>query len=195
MLTSITPLGERSKGNRFRSTATAYVVGSLVGGVALGLLGAAVGVALRAVVGPTAAAVVLGVVCLAAAAGDLAGIRPPSWHRQVDEQWLQAFRGWVYGAGFGVQLGFGLVTIVTSWSTYAVVAAVVLAPSAGWSVLVGATFGLARGLVLLSARRVRSPEALARLHGRIAAGAGAARTATVATLVVAGAVTVLGVTA
>ena len=32
----------------------------------------------------------------------------------VHEQWLTRYRGWVYGVGFGAQLGFGLVTIITS---------------------------------------------------------------------------------
>jgi hypothetical protein len=31
----------------------------------------------------------------------------PSWQRQVDERWLTTYRGWVYGAGFGFQLGAG----------------------------------------------------------------------------------------
>lgn len=195
MLTSITPLGERTKGNRWALTAAAYVVGSLLGGLALGALGGALGLLLRSGIGTTSTALALASVCVVAAVLDAAGVRPRSWRRQVDEQWLQAFRGWVYGAGFGLQLGFGLVTIVTSWSTYAVVAASVLVGSFPWSLAVGATFGLARGLVLMGARSVRAPEDLARLHGRLVERSRAARAATVATLAAAGVATALGVLA
>ena len=51
----------------------------------------------------------------------VAGLRLPTWRRQVDEAWLGRYRGWVYGAGFGVQLGLGVVTIVTSATVYATV--------------------------------------------------------------------------
>ncbi len=51
----------------------------------------------------------------------LGGLSLPSWHRQVDEAWIGRYRGWVVGVGFGAQLGFGVVTIVTSSTTYAVV--------------------------------------------------------------------------
>lgn len=195
MLTSITPLGERAKGNRWSLTAAAYVVGSLLGGAALGLLGGVVGRLIRPVVGGAASLVLLAVTCVAAAVWDLRGVRPPSWRRQVDEQWLQAFRGWVYGAGFGLQLGFGLATIVTSASTYAVVAATVLVRSVPGGVAIGATFGLARGLALLAAHDVRRPEDLSHLHRRLADGARTARTATVVALLAGGAASVvLGVT-
>ncbi len=40
MLSSISPLGERARGSRWWLTTTAYVVGSLLGGLALGLLAA-----------------------------------------------------------------------------------------------------------------------------------------------------------
>lgn len=186
MLTSITPLGERGKGNRWGTTATAYVAGSALGGAALGLLGGGLGTLVARTVSDRLALVVLAVACLVAAALDLAGRRLPSWHRQVDEQWLQAFRGWVYGAGFGTQLGFGLVTIITSASTYVVVLATVLAGSVPAGLVIGATFGLARGLVLLAAHTVQRPEDLSRFHERMARSAPLAGTVTVTTLVVAG---------
>jgi hypothetical protein len=70
----------------------------------------------------------------------------PSWRRQVDEQWLTRYRGWVYGVGFGAQLGFGLVTIITSASTYAVVLLAALTGHLGAGLLVGATFGVVRAV-------------------------------------------------
>ncbi|MFZ4516987.1 MAG: sulfite exporter TauE/SafE family protein, partial [Microthrixaceae bacterium] len=160
MLSSITPLGERGKGNRWWLTVTAYLLGSVVGGAALGLLAGTVGLAVARVLPDGATLWVLAAGCLLAAVWDLGGRRPPSWRRQVDEQWLHAFRGWVYGFGFGVQLGFGLVTIVTSAATYAAVLSMVLTGSPVAGALVGAVFGLARGLPVLAARRVVDTDSL-----------------------------------
>lgn len=172
MLSSITPLGERAKNNSWTLTAAAYVIGSAVGGAALGAVLAPFA---WLVAGWSTAIVLLtlSVVLLLAAALDTFAVPRPTLRRQVDENWLTAYRGWVYGAGFGVQLGFGLVTIITSWSMWAVVVAAVLggsrlpSPVAG-SVVVGMVFGTARGLVLLTARTADSPDGLAALHTRIA---------------------------
>jgi len=187
MLTSITPLGERGKGNRWSVTATAYVLGSLVGGALLGLLGGALGSVVARRVDGRAALVVLAVACVAAAVVDLTGRRLPSWHRQVDEQWLQAYRGWVYGAGFGLQLGFGVITIITSASTHVVVLATVLAGSVPGGVAVGATFGLVRGLAIVSVRSVDRPEQLSEFHRAMAARARAVQSLTVGGLLAGGA--------
>ena len=66
MLTSITPLGERSRDNRYAVTLTAYVLGCLLSGAAIGLLLGAVGGLL-----PVLPALVLaGIACLAAALAD-----------------------------------------------------------------------------------------------------------------------------
>lgn len=193
MLSSITPLGERGKGNRWWVTVTAYLVGSAVGGAALGLLAGSSGLVVERLLPgggalPDGAALwVLAAGCALAAVWDLAGRRPPSWHRQVDEQWLHAFRGWVYGFGFGVQLGFGLVTIVTSAATYAAVLAMVLTASPAAGALVGVVFGVARGLPILAARRVHDSDSLRRLHSRMDDRTRTARRTTVAALVTGGA--------
>lgn len=186
MLSSITPLGERAKHNSWTLTATAYVTGSAVGGAALGLVLSPLAW-LAGGVSVTTALVLLSTLLVCAAALDAVGVPRPSLPRQVDENWLTAYRGWVYGAGFGVQLGFGLVTIITSWSMWAVVAAAVLAgaglPSPALaSVAIGTTFGLARGLVLLAARNADDPERLAELHQRIARGAARTSRATTVSL-------------
>lgn len=174
MLSSITPLGERAKDNSWAVTTVAYVVGSTVGGILLGIVLSPL-THLAADLSTSTSLVVLGVALLASAALDAAGVRPPTLRRQVDENWLTAYRGWVYGAGFGVQLGFGLVTIITSWSMWATVAAAVLMGGSGTTPLlaapaVGGVFGLTRGLVLLTVRRADSPQRLAALHRRIASG-------------------------
>ena len=46
--------------------------------------------------------------------------------RQVNEDWMARYRGWAYGAGFGLQLGLGVVTIVTTASERSVDATVFL---------------------------------------------------------------------
>lgn len=180
MLSSITPLGERTKNNSWALTTTAYVAGSVLGGAALGLVLSPLA-ALAGALSPLVALSVLAIVLLASAAADRLGVTPVSLPRQVNENWLTAYRGWVYGFGFGAQLGFGLVTIITSWSTWAVIAAIVLstggaAAAAPWPVplapiVVGATFGLARGIVLLGARNAVDTDSLAALHRRIGTGA------------------------
>jgi len=161
MLSSITPLGERGRGSRWAVTATAYLLGSIVGGASLGgalgvagdlLAGAADRLAGSALApGGPVALVLAALVCLVAAASDLRlrGWSLPSWQRQVDEDWLARYRGWVYGLGYGFQLGLGVVTIVTSAATYAVFAFALLAGSWAVGLALGAVFGLVRALPVL----------------------------------------------
>src|SRR5947208_4624703 len=104
MLASIHPLGERARGQSFTVTVVAYTFGSaVVGGVMGALLGALGGRVLSGGddelrLGLLAAAAVL------AALLDRSGRPIPSWRRQVNEDWLGRYRGWVYGFGFGAQL-------------------------------------------------------------------------------------------
>src|SRR4051794_22184875 len=160
MLASITPLGERGRGASWPRAVTAYVVGSLVGGAVMGsALGAAGSLLPRVPLG------LLAVAGLLALAADLSG-RLPALHRQVDENWLVTYRDWVYGAGFGLQLGLGAVTIATSASTYLVWVLELSTRSAAAGALVGAVFGLARALPLLTAAGAVDPESLRALHRR-----------------------------
>ena len=156
MLTSITPLGERGRGNRWAVTTTAYAVGCLLGGATTGLVLGAVGSAL-----PTLPVLLLaGLVCLAAALADTTLRRVPGGHRQVDEAWLDRYRGWVYGVGFGYQLGLGVVTVVTSAATYAVLALALLTQSVLGGLLVGAVFGVVRAAPALALGRAQTHEQL-----------------------------------
>src|SRR5215471_7085767 len=187
MLSSIHPLGERSKGNRYGVTATAHIVGAVLGGALLGVVAGLVALRLGHALGPRPREAVLLAVVVVAAALELAGRRPPSWRRQVNEVWLTTYRGWVYGGGFGVQLGAALVTIVTSPLTYVMVAAAALVGSFPAAVVVAATFGLARGATILASARVRDQDALVRLHRRLVQlGPPVARGAAVAMVVCAG---------
>jgi len=172
MLTSISPLGERARGNRFWRTAGAYAAGSVLGGTlaggALGSIGAVVVGLVGA--GPAVDRAALVVLAVAAVAGAVLDARRalPTLHRQVDERWLATYRGWVYGFGFGFQLGLGVATIVTASTTYVALLAAALTGSPAGGAAVGAAFGVARALPLLVTARVGAPEDLARLHAGVA---------------------------
>jgi hypothetical protein len=168
MLSSIHPLGERSKGNRFGTTAAAHILGAAIGGALLGVVLGVGATALGAALGERTRLTVLLVVIAVAAALEIAGRRPPSWRRQVNEDWLTTYRGWVYGGGFGVQLGAAVVTIVTSSLTYVMVAAALLVGSFGGAVAIAVTFGVVRGLTILAAARVQDPSRLVDLHRALA---------------------------
>jgi hypothetical protein len=168
MLASTHPLGERGRHNRYAITAVAFIVGSTAGGAVLGLAAGSVGSLLGRLVEPgpamlAAAVVAIGVV---GTAFDLhtGGLRLPTVRRQVNEDWLTTYRGWVYGVGFGFQLGLGVVTIVTTAAVYGAVALAVLTGSVWGGLAIGTTFGLARGLSILVAAGVRNPERLRQLH-------------------------------
>ena len=91
--------------------------------------------------------------------------RVPGPDRQVDERWLDRYRGWVYGLGYGWQLGLGVTTIVSSAATYVALLAALLtwrAPRAG-ALIVGC-FGAIRGLMPLATAGVRSQRQLLALH-------------------------------
>lgn len=161
MLASIHPLGERARGQRFAVTATTYTLGSVLGAAAFGALLGGLG---RFTLGTVDARIRLGVFAVAAIAAAVVDRRDapvPSWHRQVNEDWLADVRGWVYGSGFGVQLGLGVVTIVTTASVYLAWVGAVLTAGVGTGAAVGATFGLARALPVAAAASATSPERVA----------------------------------
>ena len=163
MLTSISPLGERARASRWWVTTTAYVISSTLGGVAVGALAALLGGLVPESVRASPAVLVL--VAVALVVGLLldvgvGGARLPSWRRQVDEAWLGRYRGWVVGTGFGAQLGVGVVTIVTSSTTYAVLLLAALSGSVPVGALLGGVFGLVRALPLVMMARVDTRERL-----------------------------------
>jgi hypothetical protein len=120
----------------------------------------------------TAAAIAVCALFGAALDAHVGGLRLPTIRRQVDERWLQKYRGWVYGVGFGAQLGTGLVTIVSSAAVYVMVIAALLTRSIAYGALIGTIFGLVRGLSILLAWRVTTPDDLRRFHRRLAAQSG-----------------------
>ena len=167
MLASIHPLGERARGQRFSVTVVALTVGSigsaaifgsLLGGLGL-LLGGAGTVATRAVIVAIAATI--------AALVDGRARRVPSLHRQVNEDWLTEYRGWVYGLGFGAQLGVGVLTIVTTAAVYLTWIAAAMTASPLRGLLVGASFGFARSIPVFASASLVTPSAIAARVSRL----------------------------
>ena len=167
MLASIHPLGERARRQRWGVTVAAYLVATIG---ASALLGTVLGLAGDWLDVPSLPGLVvaLAVVGVALDLG-VGGLSVPTIHRQVDEEMLTQYRGWVYGASYGFQLGLGVVTVVNSFSVYLALVLAVLTGSAAGGLAIGLVFGAARGLVVLAAAGVREPSQLRRLHQRLAA--------------------------
>ncbi len=171
MLSSIHPFGERSRNNRFATTATAYMLASVAGGMSSGLVAGLLGSLLAIPDDLTlwilAAGIVVGLAC------DLgiAGLSVPSWRRQVNERWLDTYRGWVVGAGFGFQLGTGVLTIVTTSAVWSTWLAASLTGNLAGALLIGAVFGGVRGAFIFAGRSVQQPAQLRSLHRRLDASA------------------------
>jgi len=167
MLSSITPLGEAGRGRRFRPTAAWFVAGATLGGAMVGGVMAGLAAAVRALGPSPLLLALLAVLALVlGAAGDLGllGYRIPLLRRQVNERWLDHYRAWVYGSGFGWQIGTGLTTYVMTTAVFVTIAVGVLSASPLIALSIGAVFGLSRGLAVLLGARVTTPEALMRLH-------------------------------
>jgi phage-related tail protein len=173
MLASITPLGERGRQSRWGVTATMYVIGSLIGGAAIGaaagLLGwvALGGIGSLGAVGLHARVAALAATLAVGMAWELARGGVPGPRRQVDERWLDRYRGWVYGLGYGAQLGAGLTTVVVSSSVYIVPVAAALTARPPIGGVIGAVSGGLRGVSVLVARPVVSPQRLVAFHARM----------------------------
>jgi sulfite exporter TauE/SafE len=188
MLASITPLGERGRGNQWWLTTLAYEVGSIVGGAAMGAAAGAIGLPLArlllasAFARAVAGAAVTGVALALEIGTRNASSRLPGPRRQVDKSWLDHYRGWVYGGGFGLQLGTGLMTIVTSFAMYALVGLLIAMGSPATGAAVGALFGLARALPLLAYGRASDFASLQRAHRRLDRLAASSRAGTVGVL-------------
>ena len=163
MLTSISPLGERARGNRWWITVGWLALGAVLGGAAIGAALGALGQALAGSTDGGLRLLLLAGASAAAAAWDMSGRRLPG-RRQVNEDWLVAYRSWVYGAGFGLQLGAGVATVVNTALVPLFMLAALLAGDMTSGLVIGAVFGAARGASLALSSRVRTPDDLRRLH-------------------------------
>jgi hypothetical protein len=169
VLASITPLGEWGRNQRWRVTIVFYLIGTALGGASLGTALGAAGqtfsqaLQTRSASGPLMALGVAVVIGLALELR-LLGIHLPTIRRQVSQDWLTAYRGWVYGFGFGFQLGLGVITIVTTSAVYTTFVACFLSGSPLAGLTIGATFGTIRAATVFSVRGIRTPEQLERVE-------------------------------
>ncbi|MEO5840540.1 MAG: hypothetical protein ABIQ73_25320 [Acidimicrobiales bacterium] len=184
MLSQINPIAEAGRGRRFRRTAGWFIAGAVVGGVTLG--GASAGLA--AIVDATGlghgtALAVAAVAALAAAAVDsrIFGFGPPFIRRQVNEDWLSKYRPWVYGGGFGWQIGVGFTTYVMTAAVPLIVVFATLSASPWVAFALGVVFGLARGLTILLSAPLRTQSDLYAFHRRFAEGGEGVRQAVILT--------------
>jgi MFS family permease len=172
MLSTVTPLAEAGRGRRWGVTATWFVAGSVLGGLTLG--GVMAGLAAVVAVVDPSTTVVLGLATVAAlvcAASDLDlfGWHIPFHGRQVNERWLDQYRAWVYGGGFGWQIGVGLATYITTAGLYLMILLAALTGSPGLALAIGAGFGLVRGLAIFAGRSITGADRLLAVHRRFAA--------------------------
>jgi hypothetical protein len=167
MLASITPLGERGRRANWTTTTALFIVGSTLAGAALGALTGVLGSVALGGVGINGR---LGLIAAALAGGmtwELAREHVPGPRRQVDERWLDRYRSWVYGLGFGAQLGAGVTTVVVSSAVYAVWVAAFASAHVGTGVAIGGCAGALRGATVLASVKVSSPARLVGFHERM----------------------------
>lgn len=166
MLASLTPVAERARGSSWAITVTAFAVGAVGAGAAGGgLLGGAgsllPGERWRA---PTVVAILLAALVID---GTPLRRRMPLTKRQVNEDWMYRYRGWVYGFGFGAQLGLGFISLVGCAAIYATFAIELTSGSVMAGAVVGAVFGATKAATLIPTRFARDHESLLELHRRL----------------------------
>ncbi len=169
MLASITPLGERGRHSHWTVTVTAFALGATAAAAGAGALLGALGRLAPGGLTGHARTATIAIALLAALVLDASEARVPGPRRQVDERWLDRYRGWVYGLGYGAQLGLGVVTVITSCATYVALLAALLSgrPLAGAAIL--GVYGALRGVTPLLAAGVGTPQQLMALHARLRA--------------------------
>jgi len=187
MLSQLTPLGEAGRGQKYARTAAWFVAGAVAGGLTLGTvmaLGAAAvsasGLELHTAIALTA----FGAFAAAVIDARVLGFAPPWMCRQVNEAWLAQFRPWVYGGGFGWQIGAGVTTYVMTAAVPLLVVVGALSGSPAVALALGGLFGLLRGLAVLLGSRIRTPEALYAAHRRFDAWTEPVRVSVIGTLLV-----------
>jgi hypothetical protein len=169
MLSTITPMAEAGRGYSFRSTSVWFVVGSVAGGLTLGGLMAGLSLAVAGLEATSTLALwIIALAALIAAASDgrVAGFHLPGHDRQVNERWLDSYRPWVYGAGFGWQIGVGLATYIMTAGVYLLIVVGGLTANPLMAVSIGGLFGLVRGLAVYLAAGLDSAEKLLAFHAR-----------------------------
>ena len=170
MLSTITPITEQARGRKYWATVPWYVLGAVAGGATLGLLAAVLALPVRALdLSTSAGLAVVAVLAVVSILSDLrvGGFQLPRHGRQVDRLWLDHYRSWVYGTGFGWQIGVGLATYIVTSAVYLAVAIAALTGSPTEAFVIGVIFGTVRGLAIFLGVGATTLEALRSLHRRI----------------------------
>lgn len=181
MLSTITPFGERARRHRYGVTAGWFLAGSIAGGATLGGVSAGLAALVRLVGasagpggpgGPAGRSAWLAAGAVVALAGALVdagvfGAVLPLIRRQVDDRWLSRYRPWVYGVGFGWQIGVGVATYLMTAGVVVVAVLGALSGSPLVALALGVVFGAARGSTVFLTARATDPAALRSLHARI----------------------------
>lgn len=195
MLSVITPIQEQTRGNRFSTTAGWFLFGSTIGGAMLGGLIGVLGLVLASVGLSSPQALILisvGSVVAVVSDGQLFGFQLPGHDRQVNERWLDQFRSWVYGAGFGWQIGFGLATYIMTAGLYLLILVGALGTSMVEGVILGSVFGAIRGLAVFASSGITHQGALNDFHRSFERWRQPVRKLTMVVIALAGAVAGLG---
>lgn len=169
MLSTITPLAEASRGHRFRSTALWFLVGSVLGGATLGGVMAVMAIGVNELqLSESFAlwAVAVAALITAASDGKVAGFHLPGHDRQVNERWLDRYRSWVYGIGFGWQIGVGVATYIMTAGIYLLILMGGLLVHPMLAIAIGLLFGLVRGLAVYLAIGLDTHQKLLVFHSQ-----------------------------
>jgi len=169
MLSQITPIGEASRGHRYRITATWYVVGAIVGGATLGGAIALMAFIVHALALSVTTVLVLAAIAAAVGAvvdSGMLGVAPPFLLRQVNEYWLNKYRAYIYALGFGWQIGAGVTTYIMTTAVLVTIALGALSASPLVALAVGVWFGFVRGMTVWLSARATTPARLGALHRR-----------------------------
>jgi hypothetical protein len=154
-LTLTWPVGRDEDGRGGRRLApplpvVAYALATTVGGALAGLLLGELGaVASASGISPVVRGIAVAVVAVALVCQLRGRVRPlPERSSQVPRRWLLWRRPALTAAAFGLIIGSGALTRLKHASAYALAAVVVIAPSVPLAVVVGAIYGLSRGMAL-----------------------------------------------
>lgn len=191
MLSTITPVTEATRQRTYGVTVAWFLAGALLGGLLFGVVGASLAVVGGALDLSTDAALgTAGILALAGAAFDarVGGITLPGHGRQVNETWLTRFRSWVYGGGFGFQIGTGLATYIVTSTVYLTLLVTGLTASPATAVAIGLVFGGVRGLAIFLGTHITTMERLTSFHRRFEAAREPSRRTTIGVQIVLAAV-------
>jgi hypothetical protein len=118
---------------------------------------------------------IVGLLALAAAGLDAGRVASKGLiRRQVNEDWLGRYRGWVYGSTFGFQLGAGLFT-TTTWTFVCFVLTAVASSSFSVALVAGLAYGAVRGMSVFIVRDAVTAQRLTHIDGWLEAASGRMR--------------------